>query len=390
MIIRLTNSKSEIVFKPHPGPEVDLRVPSIEKAMTLLGYRPTVSLEAGVSQAIAWYAKHLDAVAGKKQSAMVNASRRHRRVRIHRPQRAAARAARLEDRMPSITAPPGLEAFVAQHGLTHVTSGALRSAEANRRAGAGARRSAARRTRCSTSPPTAIRRRRPSGRAGISSRTRSRSSPSSSTVPAEHVVYLSSGAVYDGLIGAVSPATAGVAAAAVRDLEARVRAVPPVLCRAARHVSELRQRALLRRLRPVRAGAQDHHAVAAGAGGRPARVRRSRRRPEPDRLHVRGRCGGWVPGAGEGARHDGDGRLRVGRAGQRQRRRAGDGRDARRRRRRSATRATCPSTSSSDSVDTAMRERFGVVPSISFDDGLTRLHGSFSSGATWRHANPGR
>ena len=39
MIIRLTNSKSEIVFKPHPGPEVDLRVPSIEKAMTLLGYQ---------------------------------------------------------------------------------------------------------------------------------------------------------------------------------------------------------------------------------------------------------------------------------------------------------------------------------------------------------------
>ena len=37
LIIRLTNSKSEIVFKPHPGPEVDLRVPSIEKAMTMLG-----------------------------------------------------------------------------------------------------------------------------------------------------------------------------------------------------------------------------------------------------------------------------------------------------------------------------------------------------------------
>ena len=66
MIIRLTRSKSEIVFKPHPGPEVDLRVPSIEKAMTLLGYKPTVSLEAGVSQAIAWYRENYDAVAGKK------------------------------------------------------------------------------------------------------------------------------------------------------------------------------------------------------------------------------------------------------------------------------------------------------------------------------------
>ena len=66
MIIRLTNSKSEIVFKPHPGPEVELRVPAIEKAMTLLGYRPTVSLEAGVSQAVAWYRDNYDAVAGKK------------------------------------------------------------------------------------------------------------------------------------------------------------------------------------------------------------------------------------------------------------------------------------------------------------------------------------
>ncbi len=66
LIIRLTNSKSEIVFKPHPGPEVDLRVPSIDKAMTLLGYKPTVSLEAGVSQAIAWYRDNYDAVSGKK------------------------------------------------------------------------------------------------------------------------------------------------------------------------------------------------------------------------------------------------------------------------------------------------------------------------------------
>jgi UDP-glucose 4-epimerase len=59
MILRLTNSKSEIVFKPHPGPEVDLRVPSIEKATALLGFRPTVSLETGVSKTIPFYAQHL-------------------------------------------------------------------------------------------------------------------------------------------------------------------------------------------------------------------------------------------------------------------------------------------------------------------------------------------
>ena len=66
LIIRLTNSSSEIVFKPHPGPEVDLRVPSIEKAMSLLGYRPTVSLETGVAKAIEWYRENYEAVAGKR------------------------------------------------------------------------------------------------------------------------------------------------------------------------------------------------------------------------------------------------------------------------------------------------------------------------------------
>jgi nucleoside-diphosphate-sugar epimerase len=62
LIIRLTNSTSDIVFKPHPGPEVDLRVPSIEKAQALLGYRPTVSLETGVKHTIAWYADHMAAL----------------------------------------------------------------------------------------------------------------------------------------------------------------------------------------------------------------------------------------------------------------------------------------------------------------------------------------
>ena len=65
MIIRLTNSKSEIVFKPHPGPEVDLRVPSIEKAARLLGFKPTISLEGGISLTIPWYAEHMAAVTGK-------------------------------------------------------------------------------------------------------------------------------------------------------------------------------------------------------------------------------------------------------------------------------------------------------------------------------------
>ena len=68
MIIRLTQSTSEIVFKPHPGPEVDLRVPSIEKAASLLGFKPTVSLESGISRTIPWYREHLIALTSDRKA----------------------------------------------------------------------------------------------------------------------------------------------------------------------------------------------------------------------------------------------------------------------------------------------------------------------------------
>ena len=59
MILRLTESQSEIVFRPHPGAEIELRVPSIHKAAAMLGFAPTVSLEAGITRTIAWYAENL-------------------------------------------------------------------------------------------------------------------------------------------------------------------------------------------------------------------------------------------------------------------------------------------------------------------------------------------
>jgi nucleoside-diphosphate-sugar epimerase len=59
-IIRMTGSRSGIVFKPHPGPEVEMRVPDISKARKLLGYEPTVGLEEGLAHCIEWYREHLD------------------------------------------------------------------------------------------------------------------------------------------------------------------------------------------------------------------------------------------------------------------------------------------------------------------------------------------
>lgn len=59
MIRRLAESSSEIVFQEHPGPEVEVRVPSIEKSGELLGYVPRVSLEDGIQRTVAWYREHV-------------------------------------------------------------------------------------------------------------------------------------------------------------------------------------------------------------------------------------------------------------------------------------------------------------------------------------------
>jgi len=54
-LIRLTGSKSKIQFKPHPGPEVEIRMPDIAKSRKLLRYEPKVGLEDGLERAIDWY-----------------------------------------------------------------------------------------------------------------------------------------------------------------------------------------------------------------------------------------------------------------------------------------------------------------------------------------------
>ncbi len=59
MIIRLTKSKSKIVFKKHPGPEVEIRIPSIDRAKEILGFDPKVGLEEGILETIEWY-KQMD------------------------------------------------------------------------------------------------------------------------------------------------------------------------------------------------------------------------------------------------------------------------------------------------------------------------------------------
>ncbi len=144
-------------------------------------------------------------------------------------------------------------------------------------------------TRRCISRPTAIRRRRPSIRAGISSRTRG-AGDLSRALPVGHLVYVSSGAVYDGLAGPVSPATA----------------VRPRLPYAISKLASEQYVQILRRTPHAPAsyinvrffGAYGPYEPArkittrwlrAVAARRP-RVHDAGRRRKPDRLHVRRRC----------------------------------------------------------------------------------------------------
>lgn len=54
-IIRLSGSKSAIVHKPWNQQDVELRIPNIDKARTLLGYEPKFDLETGLIKTLEWY-----------------------------------------------------------------------------------------------------------------------------------------------------------------------------------------------------------------------------------------------------------------------------------------------------------------------------------------------
>ncbi len=57
-IIRLSGSASKMIFRPVNYVDVEIRVPSIEKARTLLRFDPKIDLEEGLHSTIAWYRSH--------------------------------------------------------------------------------------------------------------------------------------------------------------------------------------------------------------------------------------------------------------------------------------------------------------------------------------------
>jgi UDP-glucose 4-epimerase len=54
-IKRLSGADGEITFQPLHYADVELRIPNVEKARTVLGWEPLVELDEGLEKTIAWY-----------------------------------------------------------------------------------------------------------------------------------------------------------------------------------------------------------------------------------------------------------------------------------------------------------------------------------------------
>jgi len=59
-IIRLTESKSEIVFKPLPKDDPQVRQPNITRAKQLLGWEPVVSRAEGLRRTLDYFKSRIE------------------------------------------------------------------------------------------------------------------------------------------------------------------------------------------------------------------------------------------------------------------------------------------------------------------------------------------
>jgi len=55
MIIKLTGSKSKIVYRPLPEDDPKVRQPDITRARTLFGWEPKVGLEEGLTRTLEYF-----------------------------------------------------------------------------------------------------------------------------------------------------------------------------------------------------------------------------------------------------------------------------------------------------------------------------------------------
>jgi len=57
-VCRVLGSKSAIVYKPALSAEIEVRIPSVEKASRVLGFRAKIDLDEGIRRTAEWIAKH--------------------------------------------------------------------------------------------------------------------------------------------------------------------------------------------------------------------------------------------------------------------------------------------------------------------------------------------
>jgi nucleoside-diphosphate-sugar epimerase len=62
-IRRLGGAKVDIVFEPHRSPDVEIRIPNVDKARQVLGFEAKVDLDDGLARTIAWYRERKPALA---------------------------------------------------------------------------------------------------------------------------------------------------------------------------------------------------------------------------------------------------------------------------------------------------------------------------------------
>ncbi|MCK5059325.1 MAG: NAD-dependent epimerase/dehydratase family protein, partial [Candidatus Aminicenantes bacterium] len=60
IVCRILNSKSKIIFKPPLSADIELRIPSIEKAKKILNYHPKVDLDEGIKKTAEWIKEYLN------------------------------------------------------------------------------------------------------------------------------------------------------------------------------------------------------------------------------------------------------------------------------------------------------------------------------------------
>jgi nucleoside-diphosphate-sugar epimerase len=68
LIIKMTGSKSQIVFKPLPADDPQVRQPDITRAKTLLGWEPKVPLDKGLTSTIEYFRRKMAEASNDSQS----------------------------------------------------------------------------------------------------------------------------------------------------------------------------------------------------------------------------------------------------------------------------------------------------------------------------------